>query len=278
VSDKPNDQRGFVHKRILGGVVGLVTGGPTAAAAGFLRGGGSKGRPGSTRSADFGILPRKLSAFAGCPPHLVPVPGIPSGTACVPPDSPRARAHFGGGGGSGFAARSFGIGLPAGVPCILPFRRAPDGSCKIFIGDRPGPDGPVTGSGAPGTAVVGAFGLPAMEPDVVGTIMRRDGSSGPILRCGRGMVLGIDSLCYPKAVMPRRSKFRKWRAAPRPVISARDTKAIRIAASAKERVLVLAKDVGLHASKTRPAPRSKGHQHLLAAAPRALRVISEETN
>jgi hypothetical protein len=28
-----------------------------------------------------------------------------------------------------------------GGPCILPWRRAPDGSCQIFAGERPGPNG-----------------------------------------------------------------------------------------------------------------------------------------
>jgi len=108
-----------------------------------------------------------------------------------------------------------------------------------------------------------------MVPVQVGQIQRRDGSVGPILRCARGMVLGMDNLCYPKAVLPRRSKFRKWRGQARPAVSAADVKAIRTAAAAKGRVLALAKDVGLHASVTRPKTKAEilaPHQHLLLAA------------
>ncbi len=64
-------------------------------------------------------------------------------------------------------------------------------------------------------------------------------------------------------------------AAPRPVVTAGDTKAIRQAARAKDRVLALAKDIGLHASKTRPktAPKAKA-----IALPEVLKLLSEHTN
>lgn len=127
-----------------------------------------------------------------------------------------------------------------------------------------------------GQAVVGGFGLPAMEPEIVGSIRRRDGTTAAIRRCGPRMVLGTDDLCYPKALLPRRSKFRKWRMPPRPTVSAGDAKAIRRAARARDRVLLLAKSVGLHASKTRPSSKPKPHQHLIAAP--TLKVISEETS
>jgi len=172
----------------------------------------------------------------------------------------------GGNGGNGGTSKKL-----TGTGCVFPLRRDPiSGQCKLFVGTQEGPD--------PGRATVGGFGLPAMVPDVVGSIQRRDGSTGPILRCMRGMVLGIDSLCYPKAVLPRRSKFRKWRGDPRPVVSAGDLRAIRKTAAAKDRVLNLAKDVGLFASKTRPSPRPKAHQHAIAAPIREAVVISEHTN
>jgi len=41
---KPNDQRNFVHKRIIGGALGLFTGGPLAGIQGFV-GGGNGGQP-----------------------------------------------------------------------------------------------------------------------------------------------------------------------------------------------------------------------------------------
>jgi len=103
---------------------------------------------------------------------------------------------------------------------------------------RPGTDPVVatdpitTGTGT----TTGAFGLPAAFPA---------GVARTVLNCGPRMVLGIDNLCYPKAVLPPRSKFRKWRRPPRVPVTRRDVVAIRRAAAARERVAELAKDVGL---------------------------------
>ena len=121
-----------------------------------------------------------------------------------------------------------------------------------------------------GQAVVGAWDMPARVPILE---MREH------LVCPTGMVLGTDELCYPKGVLSSRNLHRKWRRPPRATVTAGDAKAIRTAAAARDRVLKLAKDVGLHASKSKPAPRAKAqHQHLLAAPARQIRVISEETN
>jgi len=213
------------------------------------------------------------SIFGG-PPIGSPIGGAPGPALCALLVG-RARElceaagsllPSGGNGGGGFNGKKL-----AGGGCVFPARRDPiSGQCKLFLGTQEGAD--------PGRATVGAFGLPALVPDVVGQITRRDGTIGPILRCMRSMVLGTDNLCYPKAVLPRRSKFRKWRGDPRPAVSAGDVRAIRKAAAAKDRVLNLAKDVGLFASKSRPSPKAKPHQHLIAAAPQELRVISETTN
>lgn len=97
-------------------------------------------------------------------------------------------------------------------------------------------------------ATIGAFGLPAALPAQVGTIRRSDGTQGPILRCSPGMVLGKDDLCYPKQVLGRRGRFRKYPAPQRPPITAADAAAIRKAASARNRVKKLAGDVGFKCS------------------------------
>jgi len=139
--------------------------------------------------------------------------------------------------------------------------------CVDFSAAAPGGDPFLTEAG--GQAVAGGFGLPAYTPLIEQTTVRR---------CGPRMVLGFDNLCYPKAVLPPRSQFRKWKRPPRTTLSRRDEAAIRRAAGAKDRVLSLAKEAGLFASKTRPQKKvsSRGHQHLIA--PPQLRVISEETN
>jgi len=140
--------------------------------------------------------------------------------------------------------------ITSGGPCPGPFNvRGPGDTCIDLTALPPGGRPLITGrTGVTGQVVAGGFGLPAMAPEIEQRITRS---------CGPRMVLGIDDLCYPKAILPPRSQFRKWRRAPKPVISRRDEVAIRRAASAKERVLTLAKDVGLHASKTKPATKSK---------------------
>lgn len=115
-------------------------------------------------------------------------------------------------------------------------RRVPGGSAGRLTADY-------------GAAVIGAFGQPALEPRVAGTVMRRDGTTGAVLRCPGGMVLGKDDLCYPRGVIGRRGKFRKHRPSVRPPLSSADTAAIRRAARAKDRVKELAKDVGFTCKK-----------------------------
>lgn len=98
-----------------------------------------------------------------------------------------------------------------------------------------------------GQPVIGAFGQAGVIPAARGTIQRADGSTGPILKCPRGMVLGKDDICYAKSVVPR--KFRKWAPAARPPVSAGDAKAIRKADSARNRVKNLAKKSGFSCKK-----------------------------
>lgn len=140
--------------------------------------------------------------------------------------------------------------VPTGT-CPIPGQRVDPvtGECRFFMGVQSGPD---TG----GQAVVGSFGLPAMVPAIVGQI-----NGKPVRRCRKGSVLGTDELCYSKAVLPPRSKFRKWKRPPRPALSRRDEVAIRRAAGAKDRVLNLAREAGLHASLTKPKARARAPQH-----------------
>jgi hypothetical protein len=64
-------------------------------------------------------------------------------------------------------------------------------------------------------------------------------------RCGPRFVLGADNLCYPKALLPRRSRYRKWRQPARPALSSSDVKTIRRADRLVEKVKGLNKDLGL---------------------------------
>lgn len=161
----------------------------------------------------------------------------------------RRRKPTAGAGGTPLVGPTNGAGGPcpagtirAGSSCVDLMALPPGGSPATF----PAPGTTIMGPG--GAAVVGSFGLPAIAPQMVSQIVRR---------CPRGMVLGDDDLCYPKAVLPKRSRFRKWRGEVRPPVTRADVRAIRRAASARERVLELAKDVGLHASKSKPRSRKK---------------------
>lgn len=100
--ERPNDVRGFVHRRIIGAVGGFIKGGPLGAVAGFVTKGGGGGRnaasvipgrctPGfSLRNGvctpdalgPVGLMP--TGAGGGCPVGLVFDPGI---GACVSPKS-----------------------------------------------------------------------------------------------------------------------------------------------------------------------------------------------
>lgn len=98
-----------------------------------------------------------------------------------------------------------------------------------------------------GNAVMGAFGIPALEPAVVGAVSGKDGTARPIHRCPPGAVLGKDDLCYMKGSIPR--QFRKWKPAPKPVLSAADAKSIRRIGTLQNRVKKLAGDVGFSCRK-----------------------------
>ncbi len=180
---------------------------------------------------------------------------------------------FGGGGGGGGRVMPLAAGCPEGFQ-INPRTGACERRGLIGLGERMVPGGATGTLGGGGEATVGAFGLPAMLPAQVGTIQRNDGSFGAILRCGAGMVLGKDDLCYPTQILTGRSRFRKHKKARRAPVTAADAEAIRRAARTKDRVKRLAKDVGLKMT-TRRAPASR---RLPARTPQIAEVIKVETN
>ena len=85
--------------------------------------------------------------------------------------------------------------------------------------------GGATGTYVAGEAVMGQWGA-ALEPQVVGEVERKDGTTGPILRCIRGMVLGTDDLCYNK---PLANGKRKWPRGTPPFLTGGDVKCLRTA-------------------------------------------------
>jgi len=284
--DLAGTELNFLHRRIIGAAKSFITSGlsPTAAISGFLGGGGGGRRPmrdvAPARAVRFRgepVLSRRAAVAARTvTPITAPRPvtrlrearitGTP--TAAQRPVTRLADAAPRPGDGESRRRTPCGIGfvLENGV-CVRRGRDLLD-PLGLFGPSKPARERMPARRGV-GRAVEGAFGLPAFEPEE---------EMVPTLRCPRGMVLGQDDLCYPKAVLPRRSQWRKWRGQARPPVSAGDARAIRKANAARERVLKLAKNVGLHASKTKPksAAKAPSHQHLLA--PPTLRVISEESN
>jgi len=169
----------FVHKRILGGIGGFLTGGIPGAIGGVIGGGGS--------------------------------------TAPVAPDPA-------------------GLGLVATPSCNPGFQWNPStqqceqigiagGAARLFPGGATG----VQPAGF-GAAVIGAFGIAALQPAVVGSITRASGETGPILRCPRGAVLGTDDLCYSKGIKGLYA-FRKWKPGTRPFLTGGEVKCLRRAAT-----------------------------------------------
>jgi len=104
--------------------------------------------------------------------------------------------------------------MPAnGAVCIWPAKKDPV-TGKCYLGTEVGPDRP---AGDFGEAVTGAFGMPAIRPVQEQQVH---------LSCPAGMVLGKDSLCYPKQVLRRDSKFRKWRPGARPILTGGERRGI----------------------------------------------------
>jgi len=186
---------GFVHKSIFAGVKGFATGGPFAAVGAFVR--SRKREPERQRKAQKFVAegrPQVTAKNIPCPPDL---------GGCAP-----GFIHQGQG-------RCLKPGVDCGVEIDLP---GPIAAIERFL-----PGGATGTQQAGGQAIAGAFGMPAIVPLQVPS-SRFD--------CPPGMVLGKDNLCYPRQVLRRDSKFRKWRPGPRPILTGGQRSAIRKARSA----------------------------------------------
>lgn len=165
---------------------------------------------------------------------------IPEGTAR---DICRQIAGILGGGGGGNGNGGF-QGGPGIVPPQDGQLTCPDG--RIKVGDRCVDPGAILPGGQPfvtsagGRAVQGGFGLPAIVPQQEQRVVRS---------CPTGMVLGKDNLCYPKAILRRRSKFRKWKGDRRPKISAAEWRTLKKAERVRGEAKEVAKTAGWKVTK-----------------------------
>jgi len=243
---KPGDQRGFIHKKILGGIGAIA---------------GIASQVGIPGAGFVSTAARALTGRRG--PRFVPPRGFTTGRTVPRTQTARvsvfSRAErelgkvlkFGGSTPLGFGG---GLGAAPGDGCVFPFRRAPDGTCKIFLGDRPGPDGDGAVAGPTGEAVMGLYGA-AMRP---GSMMIDRAV------CGRKMHLGDDGLCYSKTAIS--NKQRMWPKGRRPLLSGGDMRAISIAAGAAKRLERTTKRLQSMGMMKKPARgRAAPHRHARAA-------------
>jgi len=218
---------GFVHKRLIGGVKGFLTGGPVGAVAGV-------------------IAPQARQLPVRRPPPRTTT-ARPSVTSAAEKEAGRA-VKFGNGVGMP-TARAFG----GDNGCVFPFRRDPiTGRCRIFVGERPGPNGgPVPERGLPAIAsgadaVMGRFGAGYFPGSRV--IDRAV--------CLPGDVVATDGLCYPRTKL--RNADRAWPRGRRPLLTGGEMRAISTAARAGKRLEGATKrlqKIGLMKKPATPRPK-----------------------
>lgn len=141
----------------------------------------------------------------------------------------------------GFVGDPFGGGgpqLPA-IPRIPGFRPPQEDPCpggfQIPFTNRcvEGPIVPRQPVGGTLPVETGIFGALSTSPFA---------EQRSVLRCPPGLVLALDNRCYASNSIPR--KYRKWKPARKPPVSAADARAIRRASSAQNRVKRLAQKSG----------------------------------
>ncbi len=121
----------------------------------------------------------------------------------------------------------------------------------------PGPDINLPFHGRPGAGVsVGALRLGIQESQEVASQVSGLPMLGPfgirpttvsraVRLCPTGHRLARDGLCYPKALLAKRSKLRMWPAEPAPPITRSDARALRKHESVEKKLKRLGKQAGL---------------------------------
>lgn len=246
---RPNDARGFVHKRLLGGIKSFVGGGfnPLSGITGFLAPPKRAARP---------VAPRTTTAR----PSLVGAQGKEVGRQlkfgdAIPFVGPTTITR------RGFRAPADRCAPPSFLDpstgrCVrrkrglIPFiqRVIPGGETGLEPG-RPLDDAAASSTPV-GDAVMGRYGA-ALEPGVM--MIERS-------VCLRGMTLGNDGLCYNKGAIT--NKERQWPRGRRPLLTGGDMRAIGIAARAGsklERTTKRLRTLGM--MKALPKGRARAHAH-----------------
>ena len=221
---RPNDQRPFLHKKILGAVSKVARFLPIPApVAGIL--GGITGKLAGSRD-------RKAIGAAAKFPEL-------TGTTALVPSR---RRGFRPGGDRVTGDIPFTLGPLNG--CDPPLIRSPAGNCIAPTSPR----GAELFMGEPTMGQYGAATIPGTQ--LVDRAV-----------CGRGQQLGNDGLCYNKSQIT--NKQRMWPAGRKPLLSGGDMSAISTAAKAGRRMDLATKRLQKMGMMKKPARRAttRGHQH-----------------
>jgi len=215
--ERLKDQSGFVHRRIIGGITGaisgLVTGNPLAALAGGLR--GFARTPEDVVPAVTGCPPGFFASPTGCVPRGAIDPRLGPVTRGGPFASARsalrdriARSSIAGGNG----ARPGPLTRPAPLP---PF--AASMAAAPLNGEIPRPD-------IPTLAVTGQFGA-GFEASIISREMRL---------CPPKTVLGVDGVCYNRRDL--RNDERAWPRGRRPLLTGGEMRAVSTASAAAKKL------------------------------------------
>ena len=216
MNGRPNDVRGFIHRRIFGGIrgaIGGILGGPAGiiggALGGFVKGGGSP-----VPQAAAGCPPGFQLTARGCveskPARVVPVPGFRGAVERLLP-----------GGRTGFQL----------APSVVPITSAPPAAPAFRADDF-------------GDAVVGRYGA-AIEPATRDMEVRV---------CPRGTVLGADGLCYNRRDIRNSERF--WPRGRRPLLTGGEMRCISVAASAAKKLQTKQKQLEALGMLKKPQRRS----------------------
>ena len=268
---RPNDQRNFVHKRILGGIKGFVSSGfnPLAGLSGFISG-GQRGQRGTAVRATAG--PRMISTQQFGPP---PPRGFTSaGRAAQPRFSdfqPITRAP----------ARAV---LPRTIPVDtvrakaiakdFKFPDLVDAGIRIGRGIIGGRQGITNGNGCPPPLIMSDLGnciaptsprgAELFEADPIlgqyGAGFIAGSKIVDVATCPRNTVLGTDGVCYNKKGFANGNRM--WPAGRKPLLSGGDLGAIARAARAAKRLEGATKRLQkMGMIKKAIASRARAHQH-----------------
>jgi len=231
IGGRPNDERAFVHKKLLGGiskVAGIlpIPGGQIISRVAGALAGGSR----SSKQSRFMQVAATLPAHF--PQRFTPtavsaarptIPGLPEKSLRVP------------------TIREIGgvLGLGDGA--------CPEGTVLSDSGKCVSPISPFGASEARGEAVMGRFG-----PGQIAGSRITD-----VATCGRGMVLGKDGICYDHLA----NKDRLYPRGRRPLLTGGEMRAISIAARAATRVKSNNKRLLKLGLLPKPAARSRAVAH-----------------